>query len=433
MTLRTLLRIATTRGAALTASALGAALLPGVLLLGLPIGGETLRVAQAQKKGGNPPPSPVLPNVRYALTWLDGGSGGPAFYPGDINKSGEIAGRAYDPAQFMGPYTAVAYSASTGTLNLNNLGAPWRDLNLNEAAPDVIGWRAKMAYGINDGIIVVDDNGFSSRKISIVGSATHQTSTLPLRAFLLEDAFGPAPRFWLLPTVGAGNQVAQRINNNGEAVGNLQDVGAIRYSRTLASWPWYEAILEIPVPTFVTDINDDGIIISGSYRQFVSGAVPSYSAGYNFNAISNGMNAMIGGSRDKSGKNGLAGGTFQLPAEAAANAATVISPGTSGNYVYAINDHGDLCFVGSDSFLLYYDPDSNRSTPNPYGVAGNGILPVIDMVLPPTTFFPANTYNEIRLTGMNNRDDETGLGQICGFAFGSDRGFLLTPYVLPAP
>ncbi len=106
----------------------------------------------------------------------------------------------------------------------------------------------------------------------------------------------------------------------------------------------------------------------------------------------------------------------------------------SYNHSGVINDFGDLCIVDGQfsnpgTGYLYYDPDSISTTANPYGVNGNGILPLNNLVV---TQDP-NWLNKasVTLSGINNRDT-TGLGQICGTAYyssGGPRSFVLTPFV----
>jgi hypothetical protein len=430
MTLRTWLSISSTRSAARLARPLAATLLLGGLLLGLSVVDGTAQVAHAQKSGGGktppPAPTPVLPPARYMLTWLAPvpmSFGGPqvAVFPRDINQSGDLAGFTYDTR------SAFAYSSTQGTtINLNLLvNAEWLDENGAPAGR----WWANSAHGINDAG-------------EIVGGATNvDYPTLSTRGFILEGAFGPAPQFSLLPVAGAGNQEGWRINNKGEAVGLSVGLGIIRYKPTFTiGWPHYTAVLAIADSSVdgIMDINDDGVIVArvsttykvGSYRQFASGST-SYFAGPQFWSISNGLSstpavpAMTSGSRDKAGT--LAGGAFRLPVTT--NVAQLIFSGNGGNYARAINDYGDTVFEASGRGFLYTDA-TIPGTSTKYGTSGNGILPLDHLVVNLDADWFANTYM-IRFDGIRNRDS-TGLGQICGFAYGPKRGFLLTPFV-PAP
>jgi hypothetical protein len=54
-------------------------------------------------------------------------------------------------------------------------------------------------------------------------------------------------------------------------------------------------------------------------------------------------------------------------------------------------------------------------------------LPLDSLVVNPDPGWLDGRYL-IRLDGINNRGP-SGLGQICGFATGPNRGFLLTPFV----
>lgn len=190
----------------------------------------------------------------------------------------------------------------------------------------------------------------------------------------MENAFSLNSRFLLLPTIGAVAHIALKINNNREVAGSASGLGTIRYKRLKNTWPYYQALEIIPLLGQPNGINDDGVIVAGSYRQLV------YS-------------------------------------------------GTDFNYSRAINDYGDLCFEASLRGFLYYDPDSNPQTPNPYGVNDNGILPLDQLVVNQDADWLVNR-SLIRLDVINNRDS-TGLGEICGFAYGPGRGFVLTPILLP--
>src|SRR4051812_11028857 len=81
MTSHIWLGVSSTRSAAPLPRPLATTLLLGVLLLGQSI---TAQVAHAGKPA--PPPAPVLPPVRYALQWLDGGPGWQVAMPRDINR-----------------------------------------------------------------------------------------------------------------------------------------------------------------------------------------------------------------------------------------------------------------------------------------------------------------------------------------------------------
>jgi uncharacterized membrane protein len=396
-----------TRPAALAVGTLG------TILLGLLATGQVARAG----KPAPPPPAPVLPPVRYTLQWLDGGPEWRVAMPKDINRWGDMAGIASADAVVFN--TAFAYCASTGqTINLNELNAEWWDLNGATPTP-AGGWRASSAFGIND-------SG------AIAGGATSIDPNRPNRAFVLEGAFGATPRFLLLPTVGAVAHYGRRINNNGEVVGTTADLNLVRYKRMGDTWPFYTAVREAGISTDGTmDINDDGVVVArttdGSYRQLASGTAPAYFAGHEFWSVSNGPLAMISGYRAATnGKNGLPGGPIRLPVLGTASSVQLLS---SGSYARAINDYGDTVFEAAGRGFLYYDPDSDRGTPNPFGTNGDGILPLDRMVVTQEPGWLDTRYL-IRFDGVNNRD-ATGLGQICGFAYGPARGFVLTP--VPAP
>jgi hypothetical protein len=418
MTFRTSLSASSTRLATSVARALGAICLLGVVLLGLSM---TEQAANAQKGGGNKPPpaEPVLPAARYALTWLDGGTGWEALSPADINQSGVVVGRAYDPnAQFTSPASAFAHSSSTGvTVNLSGLAAAWWDLNAAEPTL-AAGWRAYGASGVND-------NGL------IVGSASNADSNLPARPFILVDAFGLEPYFLLLPTVGAGNHYGRRINNGSEAVG-ASDLGVVRYRPNLTgNWPYYEATLAIPSANIdgVMDINDNGHVVArasnedGSYRQKNTGET-EFVARHEFWAVNSGPREMVSGRRPKTGgKNGLAGGAIRMPLFGSATEALVF-PDTG--YARALNNEGDTVFEAfTTRGFVYYDA-INPSTGTRYGVNGDGILPLDKLVVNQDADWLDD--GGTRLDGITNRD-ATALGQICGRVPGLHRGFLLTPYV----
>lgn len=215
----------------------------------------------------------------------------------------------------------------------------------------------------------------------------------------------------------------------------------IRYQRNSVAWPYYTPILE-PIPRGEPDINDAGVVVSGAYRQLASGTSPTFFSGYNLRKVSNGfpalaIPAMIGGSRAAtSGKTGQAGGAIRLPAAGGASNVQLVYSGAN-NHSGVINDYGDLCIVvgqfsNPGTGFLYYDPDSIPTTANPYGVNGNGILPLNNLVVTqdPDWLNKAS----VTLSGINNRDT-TGLGQICGTAYYSGQGprsFVLTPFV-PTP
>ena len=115
-----------------------------------------------------------------------------------------------------------------------------------------------------------------------------------------------------------------------------------------------------------------------------------------------------------------------MPVLGAASNAQLVYSGTDFNYSRAINDYGDLCFEASNRGNLFYDPDSDRTNVNPFGTSGNGVLPLDKLVVNQDADW-LNT-SLIRFDGINNRN-ATGLGQICGYASGPGRGFLLTPFV----
>jgi hypothetical protein len=267
---------------------------------------------------------------------------------------------------------------------------------------------------------------------------------LPRRTFVLEDAFGAAPRFLLLPTVGAGYHDGWGINNYGDVVGITSGGVIVRYRRLGDAWPVYDAVPEFVVPGFAVtgftgaNINDDGVIIAAggtgsrnkatdiTYRQLVSGTAPAQFPGHRLWAISNGANARIAGTRSGTG---LADGVVRLPVLGTANDAQLIYLGGPANYVRDINDDGDLCFENFQTAgrgALFYDA-INPSTGIRYGVNGDGILPLDQLVVNQDAGWRDNS---LRFDGITNRN-ATGLGHICGRTL-SLRGFLLTPYV-PAP
>jgi hypothetical protein len=449
MTFRTWLSASKTRSAARLARPLGATLLLGVLLLGLSMVDGTVPVAHAQKGGGgNPPPAPVLPTVRYGLQWIDGGPGWAITSPRDIKQAGDFVGYAQD-ALLGTVFSAFACPDGGTPINLNDLDADWWDLNA-PAPTSVEGWWAAGAYGINDGggtdadpLLII---GFAT-----VGSAESANPSHPTRAFVLVNAFGPAPYFLLLPTVGAGNQFGKRINNSGQAVG-VTGAGAIRYLPlanwpiSLDDWPVYRADLAIRDAGIngpgAADINDAGDIVaitwpkapspSGSWRQSGTTGATAFFAGHEFPRVNNATPALISGSRGKSG--GLVGGAFRLPVTAqTGSAAQIIFPGDLSNYARAINDDGDTVVHANGRGFLYTDAISPRTNTR-YGTSGNGILPLDSLVWNPDARWLNAPF--LRLDGSNNRvdpdhPDTAGFGQICGRAQGNgyDRGFLLTPFL----
>ena len=412
------------------ASKLGANLLLGILLLGLSTTGQ---VANAQKSGGSS--TPVLPNVRYTLTKLGPVSGFQTVWVSAPNGMGDGVGTA-SAGIGSPPGTALAYHSGTGgspvIFDLNGLSAPWYDLNEmvlpgNVPTP-VLGWKAPRAFGLN----VAGD---------IVGYAENTVNpSLPLRAYLLENAFGTAPRFLLLPTVAAVSHLANGINNSGEIVVQVTGLGVYRYKRLAPFvWPYYVVPASAAIPGNIGGgkINDVGAIIAqagdlpvgkfGSYRQQLDGQPPEYFSGYLFTALSN---SYIGGSRDIIGK--VKGGAFRMPELGAASSAQIIFSGSIGNYVRDINDYGDLCFESTGRVFLYTDA-INPDTKIKYGTNGNGILPLDQMVDYPTDADWLNNTSYIRFTGISSRDLTIGFGQICVVNFGSNRGFLLTPHTIPPP
>jgi hypothetical protein len=428
MTFRTWLSESTTRSATRPARPLGVPLLLGVLLLGLAMVDGTVPAAHAQKGGGGGT-GPVLPTVRYRLQWIDGGPGWDATSPRDINKAGDLVGYAYVPNVTNGVASAFARPNGGTPFNLNDLDADWWDLD--EPVPTLAGgWWARFALGINDSGV-------------IVGDATNADPNLPRRAFVLVNAFspptGPAPYFLLLPTVGAGHQLATKINNFNQAVG-VAGAGAIRYL-PVANWPYYQAVLAISDTGIISgnlgiDINDAGDIIaesnfSGSWRQRGDTGEKAYYADHNFARINNAR--MICGSRGSNKRSVLAGGAFRLPATAlTGSAAQIIYPGYDNNYARAMNDSGDtVVHVSGGRGILYTDAINPRTNAR-YGTNGDGIMPLDSLVSNPDAGWLHAAY--LRFDGSNNRvdpdhPDSTGFGQICGRAQGNgyDRGFLLTP------
>lgn len=397
------------------ASKLGANLLLGILLLGL---STTSQVANAQKSGGSS--TPILPKVRYTLTKLQFVPGLPVWVsaPNDV---GDGVGTSY--SQF-GSRTALAYNSGTGgspvIFDLNGLTAPWYDLNEVVSSTQASGWRAPWAYGVN---LAGDIVGYAENIVD---------PSLPVRAYLLENAFVGVPRFLLLPTVGAVSHYAKGINNSGEIVVDVDGLGVFRYKRRPdGAWPYFEVPASAAIPGNVGNghINDYGTIIAqagglpvgkyGSFRQLDGHT--EYFSGYLFSTLSNNY---IGGSRDTIGK--VKGGAIRMLDDGAAGSEQNIFSGSIGNYVRRINDYGDLCFESSGRVFLYYDADSNLRTPNPYGTNGNGILPLDQMVDSPDADWLNNT-SYIRFTGISSRGP-TGLGQITLVNFGSNQGFLLTPH-----
>lgn len=404
---------------------LGATLLLGFVLLG---SSATVPDAQAQKGGKTPPPPPppVLPDVLYTLQWLDGGPGWEVTSPKDLNNLGDVVGYAQERNYVFGDaFTPFACSRGGTPFDLNGLNAPWYDLNA--PVPTVGGgWRATFAYGINDERV-------------IVGYATNVNTNVE-RGFVLTGAFGPAPYFWLLPTVGTGNQYARHINNHGQIVGTAPG-GAVRW-RPLANWPYYQASLAIADPSvngpIAVDINDAGDIVAngseGSYRQTEAGAAV-YFPSHIFARINDATPAQICGSRNKVSSR-LAGGAFRLAATAQTGGeAQIIFPGAAGNYARAINDSSDTVVHADGRGFLYTDavkPVVNLR----YGTSGNGLIPLDSLVWNADDQWRNTPF--LRLDGSNNRadplnPDDAGFGQICGRAQGdgNERGFLLTP--VPAP
>jgi hypothetical protein len=344
--------------------------------------------------------------------------------------AGDFVGYAQD-AIFGTVFSGFACPDGGTPFNLNDLHANWWDLNA-PAPTSVGGWWSAGAYGINDGL-GTDADPLLIVGYATVGSAESANPSHPTRAFVLVNAFGPAPYFLLLPTVGAGNQSGRRINNFGQAVGGAS-AGTIRYL-PIANWPFYQAILAIP-DSSPLDINDAGDIVgtysSGSYRQSGATGATAYYANHNIARINKATPALMCGSRSKRG--GLAGGAFRLPMTAQTGSeAQIIFSGNEANYARAINDSGDTVIHDSGRGLLYTDAINPRTNTR-YGTSGNGILPLDSLVANPDARWQNAPF--LRLDGSNNRFDAAnydtaGFGQICGRAQGNgyDRGFLLTPFL----
>ncbi len=392
---------------------IGTTLLLGALLLAL---STIAPVAYAQK----PAPPLVLPPVRYSLTWLDFEFGGQTFHPEDINNSGMVVGLASDPTT-GGNITAVAYSSTLGTFYLNDLPlndllprASWWDLDAT-GETQAFGWSAFIANGIND---------FGD----IVGYAKSTTNpNLPDRAFLLENALSDTPRFLLLPTVALGtHHRATGVNNLGEVVGYAVNLSVIRYS-PVATWPYYVAIEEMAVSASDAEINDAGVIVaqeksnSGFYQQLILGGPSKFFSGTHFYSLSNGS---LGVPAYVSGYRGRKAGVVRQPVGFSSVPQTIYANGQPGALV---NDNGDLCFAYQIRGLLYYE---NATTGTNYGTLSNGILPLDKLVTNQDSDWLSTGSSGIALRGINTRGT-LGFGQICGYQFGSNRGFLLTPIPIP--
>jgi hypothetical protein len=111
-----------------------------------------------------------------------------------------------------------------------------------------------------------------------------------------------------------------------------------------------------------------------------------------------------------------------------ASVAQLIYPG--GSYARAINDNGDVVFEAGRGFL-YTDATKTITingipTQVRYGTNGNGVVPLDSLVVTDGWL-----DTSARLDGINNRvgdnPDSDGFGHICGYDYGSSRGFLLTP------
>jgi hypothetical protein len=408
MTSRTRHNSSTTRLAPLLTGTMATTLVLGVLLVGLSI---TPRVAYAQKGKSAPPPPVVLPPARYMIQWLDGGPGWTSVLPQFINQTGGVAGNAFDqnsPTSFV-----FAHSAATGTFNVNDLGAIWWDLNA-PTPTSVAGWRATFAKGIND-------------QGDIAGTATQLNSNVPSRAFILQGAFGAAPRFLLLPTVSGESHYGGDINNHGEAIGG--GPAFIRWQPRGDSWPFYVALPQSGMPSnAAVGINDDGVVVAStsgttttSYRQPFAGAQPVVFNNLQFFGISNGWISGI----SMKGKNPIPPGIIRLPAMGTLNDVQVIA--SFGSSPRGVNDYGDVTFESGGPGYLFYDA-INANTGIRYGTNGDGLLPFDRMIVNPTADFLNN--NCPRITGVSNRD-ATGLGVICGWTLATtpSRAFLLVPFV----
>lgn len=366
-------------------------------------------------KGGNkgkpqPPEEPVLPDVRYVLTWLDLGIGW-EMRAVDMNDSGGVVGYAFDPADSANRL-AFVHTASTGTQDLNGIpNAVWIDLDADENALPATGWIAETARGINE-------------LGQIVGTALHDV-TLARRAFLLVDLGGVTPQFLLLPQVGVGENKGAALNDNGLVVG--YGSGTTFLYTPIAEWPWYTGEdLGFNCDT-VADINNAGVIVTRVGFRYTPGEPVDYFPGHWFYGINDGIDensAMISGSRERTrGKNGQEGGAIRL--FELDNQEEVLYSGSLFTIGKGINDAGDVCIGTGNRGFVYTDMTND---------AGEkfGALALDDLVLNQDDDW---LDSQIHPWAINN-PDSTGFGQICGetapYATGGfRRAFLLTPVLLP--
>ena len=399
------------RGLISARQAMVATLIAVAVLLASP----SVQLARAKGKpgggggGGSDPPS--LPNARYQLTWLDGD--GWTFHPFDINNLGELAG--------AGGGSAVAYSPiSSGAdlVDLNTLGALWLDLDsADQESADVTGaWFASQASSVND---AGEFTGLAEDASGVI------------RFFVLKDAFGAEPSFLLMPLDNWGSR--PEINNDGIVVALTESGSIATFTPTVSNnWPYYTlAISQMPGGNDV-NLNDDGIVVrresGGDWTSYVRFPNEDTTAldGYRIYGLSN--NWLCGHRLGTKGKNGQPGGWVRIPIMNGQLGPDDLMLSTNSRcYAYEINDAGDSVCELEPRGLLYHGA-INTDTSQPYGE-----IPLDLMIESPDSDW-LNGTNSIE--GINNPNpitdpDGTGLGQICGWQYGTGgRGFILTPIVV---
>jgi probable HAF family extracellular repeat protein len=346
----------------------------------------------------------------YQLTWLGtlGGANSSAF---DMNNRGEVVGYA---ANSNGSSRAFLYTTQTGMVDLNTLADTWVDLGAPEDPAE--GWIAKYAYGTND-------------VGQIVGMA--RNAAAEARAFLF-DPTGESPRFFLLPTLSAGEHRAVAINDFGDIVGYWEDPGVEwRYFLYTAA-DGQMTDLQTPSPCLDpgharsnVDINNAGQIVTGTGWRYTPGG-----EGWRFfaNLYPQGINqagTFVGNAALWKGKNNLYDAAFRFrdpgPAEILLQCSSRISPTA---IAFDVNSSGDVCVHGVQSW-----PDGRRGY---LYTDQHGLLRLDDLVTGSPEALARWAGWDITPFAINDRD-ETGFGQIWGFRYSVSNGvgvysaFLLTP------